>query len=229
MTRSDVIELQRKDVEQFFRILDCKIIIEINPDLKTAKYKYSYKINVLRKGLNFWREVFDYSKDHVRILGAHDSEGGLKDTMNSNGRYTTLTIDFRKELSKGSNYQFEYEVITKIESISKIHRLLGGRGAVWFWCSHEYAMDSISAYYNLPKGVIALASHPAGEITNHSVTISRNNLTPNEFFSGIIQVEKKIFGLNASWGDRIYQLFWIFIGAIVSLAISELVTYLKTL
>lgn len=228
MADKEHIELQRTNVAEFFKILDCNIHINIDRfDLKTAKYKYCYTIQILKQGLNEWREVFDYKKDEVVVTGAHDNEGGLKYKTENSGRYTTLTIDFRNHLSQGDKYYFDYEVETKIESISNIHRMLGGRGAVWFWCSHEFPIDSISAHFKLPNRVTATDTHPNGDINNGKVDITRTNLAPNEFFSGIIQVEKKLFGLNSAWGDRLYKLAWIVIGIILTYIFNYIIKIIQ--
>jgi len=227
-TESDNFELLRTGVSKHLNILNCDIHIDINRDLKTAKYKYCYTIKILNQGINQWREVFDYKIDEVNVSGSHDKDGGLGYSTKNQGRYTLLTIDFRNNLSQNEEYYFDYTVETKIESISKMHRVLGGIGAVWFWCSHEFPINTIAVHFKLPNGVSINESHPNGAINDGIVKITKTNLDPNEFFSGIIQIEKKIFGLSSVWGDRLYRAFWFVVGAIITILISEIYTYIKS-
>lgn len=214
-------ESQMGYVTECFRILDCKIQINVNRDLRTAFYTYTFTIKALKEGLNRWREEFVYNKSDISDIKAYDNEGGLQDTTENNGQHTILWIDFRNTLATGDNYCFTYEVKTKIESHSKMHPILGGTGAIWFYCSYRFHMDSFVVQLRLPKGFNDTTVHPHAEKENGIIKISKANLVPSEFFLTIIQVEKKLLGMNPILIEVLSRLFWIILGAIITLIITE--------
>lgn len=221
--------LLRNDVSSNFRILNCKIEIKIQSDLKNAIYKYSYTIEKMNNCSNIWREVFAYAKNDVKIGEVKDEnrvglENHLKslDTTNSK-KNTELTIKFAKNLKVGSSYSFWYECKTKIESVKNIN-FLGGNGSVWFWCAHEFSIDEFEVIKTVPKSIKIIATNPITPINNEnkSVSFKKSNLLPNEFATSAIVYEKRVLGIKPSIANKAEKIFYFLLGLGATKLIEQL-------
>lgn len=228
-------DLLRSDVSNMLHIRRCDILIEVLPSLQTARYIYSYNIERTAAGEDKWREVFAYPIEDVMIdyarpgssLAANSGEGLHFEvtTLNTRQPKASLIIDFDRKIPIGYNYEFHYGCRTRIEAIKNVS-WLGGRGAIWFWCAHEFPCDTISVTVEMPPGVQVKDTHPEPTSKSMGVTFTSGPLDPREFVVALLTYEKQMFGIPVQYVGLVKKGVAFLLAVVASLIGAALFTFL---
>jgi hypothetical protein len=232
-------DLLRLDVSDQLSVTQCTITVDVLPDWAHANYCFHYVLKRTAAGPDSWREVFAYPTKHVVMLGGGAQPGSPRDDgpghdglhykvtpHGDRGETSRLLIDFDRVVPVGGSYEFHYRCRTRVES-AQTRSILGSRGAVWYWCAHEFPVKSINIIMNLPRGSIIIAKHPdTGDDSNPrerptkmqaTATFERRGLVALEFVVGLVTNETRRFGLPVRYARTLEIVGAVLIGAAGSL------------
>lgn len=226
----------RPQVERDYEILNLEILIDVQNDLSTAEYTYSFKIKKLRENVEeVWRDIFAYEENDFQAIGAYpgwptserNKSNGLGWVVKplsdeKNNACLSFPISDARSKSEEDIFIFHYICKTKIESLKNL-RWFGGSGSVYYWTAQELTCKEIKIRFLLPKNITVVDTMPNPVFEDEDyIDFMEKNLMPRQFFSTLITYEKRTLGISPKYYGIIDRGITLLVGSLLTWGLPKI-------